>query len=805
MKKRYLGILLVSLAVLSACNSEDNSKKESKSVKYETVEVTDGKVPFTRIVNPDGGATLSFSKDGSVKIVEVKEGNKTLAFKDTNGNGELDVWEDWRKPSAERAEALAKELSKEEIAGLMLFSNHESEPEKGLTDDQRKYLEEDHLRNVLNAGGNDVEAVANWNNEMQAYVESLAKDGTHYIPVNFSSDPRSTAGSDASYNAEGDISRWPSNLGLAATFNPETMLEFAKASSAEYRAMGIATALGPQIEVASEPRWLRVDGTFGEDTELSIDMTKAYVDGSQSTYAKGKDLGWGHESINTMIKHFPGDGMGEGGRESHMEMGKFAVYPGDNFKEHLKPFLDGGLKLNGKTEEASSMMASYSIAIDKDGKPLFKDAKGSAYDKEKIDILRKDNNYDGVLSTDWGVTIAEGDPEFEDIGTAWGVQADSVNQRHFDILKSGIDMYGGNNDVKPVLAAYELWEKEYKDDKLDISADERFAQTAERLLNMLIQPGLFEDPYLSIEESKEIVGSPDKTEAGYQAQLDSVVMLKNSNETIKEVKDVSDFKEKKVYIPSSHHHSFANVFAPASDSYEPTMSIDIAKEYFKDVVTDDKTEKDGKVTFTKPDTTDVDMIIVGMNSPDNGSVFSGVGRKDDKYYPISLQYRSYTADGKNVRKESISGDIKDGKKENRSYYGETSIIGNESDLDAFERAVELAKEIKEKEGKDVPIIVALKAKNPTIVSEFEKNTDAIVTGFSVSDKAYFDIILGQSEPQGLLPIQFPKNMDTVEAQLEDVSHDMDSYKDSDGNEYDFAYGLNYKGIIKDDRVKTYKK
>ncbi len=806
MNKKYIGILLTSVVLLSACSPAADKEVSQKVEKYEKTEITDGKVPFTRITNPDNGSVLSIAKDSKISLLEVKEDKKTYAFKDMNGNGKLDKWEDWRLSSTKRAEALAKDLTKEQIAGLMLFSNHEGAPEEGLTDAQKKYLKEDNLRNVLNAGGNDVEAVANWNNEMQAYVESLATDKKAYIPVNFSSDPRSTAGSDASYNAEGDISRWPSNLGLAATFNPDTMLDFAKASSAEYRAMGIATALGPQIDLASDPRWLRVDGTFGEDTQLSVDMTKAYVDGSQSTYKGDKDLGWGNESINTMIKHFPGDGMGEGGRESHMDMGKYGVYPGNNFKEHLKPFIDGGLALDGKTKQSASIMASYSVAIDKEGKPLFETEKGSAYDKKKIDILRDENNYNGVISTDWGVTTAEGDPEFEDIGTAWGAENESVNERHFDILKSGVDMYGGNNDVKPVLAAYDLWEAAYKEGDLPISADERFEETAERLLNMLIQPGLFENPYLSLEESKEIVGSKDKSEAGYQAQLDSIVMLKNKDETIKKVKKVNKFKEKKVYIPSSHHHTFKNVFADASDSYEPTMDKKVVAEYYEDVVTDKKIDKDGKVSFEKPKTKDIDMIIVGMNSPDNGSVFSGAGRKDGNYYPLSLQYRPYTADGKNVRKESISGDTnEEGIKENRSYYEETSIIGNESDLDAFERAVEVSKEIKKSENREVPVIVVLKAKNPTIVSEFEKEADAIVTGFSVSDKAYLDIILGQSEPKGLLPIQFPKNMDTVEKQLEDVSHDLTPYKDEEGNEYDFAYGLDYAGVIQDKRVNTYKK
>lgn len=173
-------------------------------------------------------------------------------------------------------------------------------------------------------------------------------------------------------------------------------------------------------------------------------------------------------------------------------------------------------------------------------------------------------------------------------------------------------------------------------------------------------------------------------------------------------------------------------------------------------------------------------------------------------YPLSLQYRPYTANGENVRKESIAEDIlEDGSKENRSYYGKTSIIANEYDLDACLNTIDAVKKAEEETGKEIPIVVAMKAKNPVIMSEFESEVDAIVVGFSISDKALFDVILGKQEPNGLLPVQFPKDMNTVEGQYEDVAHDMEVYVDSEGNSYDFAYGLNYNGIINDKRTEKY--
>lgn len=103
-----------------------------------------------------------------------------------------------------------------------------------------------------------------------------------------------------------------------------------------------------------------------------------------------------------------------------------------------------------------------------------------------------------------------------------------------------------------------------------------------------------------------------------------------------------------------------------------------------------------------------------------------------------------------------------------------------------------------------PVVVFLSAPRPVIVSEFEKSADALIVSFGTSYQPFFDIISGKKEPSGLLPCQFPIDMATVEHQKEDVSRDMTPYKDIDGHLYDFAFGLDWKGVINDARVKKYK-
>ncbi|WP_245643335.1 glycoside hydrolase family 3 N-terminal domain-containing protein [Sanguibacter suarezii] len=773
----------VVLLALTGCSIAQDGEDAPGS--YAVREVTDGTTTFTVVTNPGAGPVLSFGVDSGIKLLTDEVDGVTVAFKDMNANGTLDAWEDWRRSPQDRAAALAQEVSIEQIAGLMLFGTQEYSPADGLTAVQETYLSQSRVRNVNYAGPNDVEATATWSNEMQAYAESLASAQEPYIPVNLASDPRSTAGT-ASYNASGtDLSRWPSNLGMAATFAVATVEAFSTMVSAEYRAMGIASAITPQIDLATDPRWLRTEGTFGEDAELTSTLAKVNVDGFQSS--TGVD-GWGPESINAMIKHWAGEGPGEGGREPHTVAGTYSVYPGGNFDTHTQAFL-GAL-------DSASVMTSYSILLNANGDPLFADRTGAAYDTGRIALLRE--SYDGVVVTDWNVTRSTSDPDSSG-GTAWGAEDLTVDERHYAVLRTGHDMFGGNNDVGPVLAAFDLWQADYDAGAIDVDADTRFRESAARILTLMFQPGLYENAYLDLDRSRAAAGSPDKVAAGFQAQLDSAVMLKNDAQTIAPT-DAADWSEATVYIPRSYATTrpadSSGAFGPEVYTEAPGLDVEAAQAYVGKVVTDEAVlDADGTViSYSAPDLSGVDVVLVGMSSPANGTHFSSVGRDSDTggWYPLSLQYRPYTADGEHVRRVSISGDIlADGSQENRSYFGATSRIENESDLDAFERAVAAV----EASGRDIPVITVLKATNPVVPAEFEARSDAILVGFGISDQALIEVALGLSEPQGRLPIGFPASMDAVEAQLEDVGGDTEPYVDSAGNAYAFGFGLSYSGAI----------
>ncbi len=693
------------------------------------------------------------------------------AFKDLNRNGELDPYENWRRPAYERAVDLASRLTIEEIAGLMLYSAHQAVPSDQLTDAQKKFLSEDNLRAVLVTTVESPEVAARWNNNVQAFVEALGKG----IPANNSSDPRNETSATAEFNAGsgGKISLWPSPLGLAATFDPDLVRLFGNIASKEYRALGIATALSPQIDLATEPRWNRFNGTFGEDPNLDTDLARAYVDGFQTT--DGSRDGWGTESVNAMVKHWPSGGPEEGGRDAHFNYGKYAVYPGDNFKTHLQAFTKGAFRLRGKTGSATAVMPYYTISygIDPEGNNV-----GNNYSHYLItDLLRDRYGFEGVVCTDWGVTGDNRSIESFD-GKCWGRETLSVAERHYEVLKAGVDQFGGNNDMGPVLEAYRMWVRDFGED----AARERFEQSAVRLLMNVFRTGLFENPYVDPATASAVVGNAGFMQEGYQAQLRSVVMLKNHAQALPQ-KSGQEGKQK-VFVPKRHYPAFAGrfgLFGAHPDYWDWPVDRKLVEQYYE--WTDNPAE--------------ADFALVLIQEPYSGTGYSMKDRENggNGYVPISLQYLPYTADF--ARAESLAGGDPKESFTNRSYRGKTIKTDNEDDLVLVRDARRLMG--------DKPVVVVISATRPFVTAEFEPYADAILVHFGVQNQAVLDLVSGKAEPKGLLPMQLPADMRTVEEQQEDVPHDMRCHVDTDGHSYDFAYGLNWSGVIKDARTRKYKK
>ena len=697
-----------------------------------------------------------------------------LVFKNLSGQQELLPYEDWRLDARERAADLAARLDVEQIAGLMLWSPHQMVPfipglpfkghyggreyEPGstdpaaLTDEQIQLVREQRIRNILLNYAESARTSSRWNNRLQA----LAECSPWGIPVCISSDPRHAAGKKtAEFSGEGkDVSRWPEGMGLAATFDPELVKSFARTVAKEYRAMGISLALGPQIDLATEPRWMRLEDTYGTRADMTAAMARAYCDGLQTT--EGAPGGWGGESVAAMVKHWPGGGTGEAGRDAHYAYGKYAVYPGDRMRQHMKPFTDGAFKLSGPTGKAAAVMPYYTVSWEQDTR--YGENVGNAYSRYIIDdLLRQEQGYDGVVCTDWGI-VADPDPTVSSFGSrCFGTELMPEAERHLKILLNGVDMFGGCSRMEPIVQAYEIGCGRYG----EAFMRKRMEASAARILTVMFRLGLFENPYLDPCESTRTVGAPEFVEAGLEAQRKSVVLLKNEQNVLPLKKG------SRIYVPGRHIGAYMSFFrtpVPAEDVIP--LGQEQAEGYFT-LVSDPK---------------EADAAVVFMESPlcdcysDEDAANGGNG-----YLPISLQYRPYTAS--EAREQSIArGDYRE-LDCSRSYRGKTNTARNEGDLDNLLKAREAMG------GK--PVIAVIQLHNPAVMGEFEPEADGIVAHFGVENRVMMEILSGEANPGGRLPVILPANMETVEHHCEDVDDDIEAYVDAAGNRYDYGFGLRY--------------
>ena len=158
-------------------------------------------------------------------------------------------------------------------------------------------------------------------------------------------------------------------------------------------------------------------------------------------------------------------------------------------------------------------------------------------------------------------------------GKPWGVEQLSEAERHYKILQAGVDQFGGNNEIGPIIEAYQMWSKEYGEE----SARERFELSARRLLLNVFRVGLFENPYLKPAETEKIVGNPQFMKEGYDAQLKSVVMLKNHGNQTLPMKG-----KKKVYVPKRHFPAIPGMWGGISEekTVEP-IELSLVEKYFE--------------------------------------------------------------------------------------------------------------------------------------------------------------------------------------------------------------------------------
>ncbi|WP_380174764.1 glycoside hydrolase family 3 protein [Kineococcus sp. DHX-1] len=430
-------------------------------------------------------------------------------------------YRDPRLPVAERVADLLGRMTLEEKAGQLFHTMVEvgsggtlaEEPSRMGAATARDLVTRRHLTHVnVLAAPRTAREFARWHNRLQ----ELAAGTRLGIPVTVSSDPRhSFTDNPGAALLSGPFSQWPETLGLAALRDERLVEEHADAVRREYLAVGIRTALHPQVDLLTEPRWARGGATFGEDADLAGRLGAVYVRGLQATgdvaRERGLDGAFGPASVSTMTKHFPGGGPQRDGEDPHFPYGREQVYPGGSFETHLQPFHD--LIAAGTRQ----VMPYYGMPVGlvRNGEPV--EEVGFGFSRQVVTgILREELGFDGIVCTDWGlVTDAEvfGHP-FP--ARAWGVEHLAPLERVERILAAGADQLGG--EACPELVVQLVGDGRVTEARLDVSVG--------RLLAEKFVLGLFDEArYVDEDAAASVVGAADLVAAGRRTQSRSVTVL----------------------------------------------------------------------------------------------------------------------------------------------------------------------------------------------------------------------------------------------------------------------------------------
>jgi beta-glucosidase len=451
------------------------------------------------------------------KVLEFPE-VKTLTidgftFRDLNKNGKLDIYEDSRKPKEDRVTDLLSQMNLEEKAGAMFIPPVSMNKDGSIS--EKPSLSD--IFSLISAGtsgmlfekkinhfnifiGTSTREMATWYNNLQ----KLAERTRLAIPVTIASDPRNQFSSNPLASAfSGDFSVWPEPTGLAAIGDSLLTSRFGDMARQEYTAVGIRVALHPMADLATEPRWGRINGTFGEDAKLASTMVYAYIKGFQ-----GDTLG--NESVACMIKHFSGGGPQKEGIDPHFPVAKGQVCPGKNFNYHLIPF-EAAFKAG-----AAEIMPYYGIPMDQTSENV-----GFSFNKDMITgLLRDKYNYEGIICTDWGlITDVKMFGMMILPARARGMEKATEEERMLKIINAGVDQFGG--EMLPEMLIKLVKDKKVSETRLDSSV--------RRLLRMKFTLGLFDNPFVDVDKAVKTVGKKEFMEAGLDAQRRSMVLLKNDS------------------------------------------------------------------------------------------------------------------------------------------------------------------------------------------------------------------------------------------------------------------------------------
>ena len=788
--KRILSFAIALMMVLTMVPAMAESAVEYIPAPYtiaEDAKITDAYLEPVIYVNGEGEPTIGVTTVGVLKV----DGKY---FKDSNNNQQLDTFEDWRLPAEERAVAMSAQLTNnQKIAFIFnkLMANPTSKTLAEVTNEDGTYnvakiisivdptaedtgsaggswsapTDEDvldyNLRHAVYRGNTsyDASVVALYNNVFNQLAEyDAVANGEAMLPFTMISNPISTG--------------YVNNMALAAAVMGETdengevdytmVEEYAELDREMWVAQGIRQMYGPQIDIASDPRWARNSGTYGEVPEVVAGITTALVSGYQQG-TEGVQL----EGVSLSIKHFPGDGAAENGYESHTYQGQWRIYstPGSLENYQLVAFqaaCDAGVSsimpcYSRDTADPRSVEQTYRGVV------IPADQVGSAYSETMMQtLLTETMGFKGFINTDSGIIETQ----------TFGVETLSMPERYAKLINNGVGAIGAGFDWEHVTTALET----------GLITEEQLTAVNVSRLTREISQGRIDNPYTDPAHADAVRAANTTGEAGekaYLSQQKSVVLLKNKGNVLP-LNDTT----KKVYIASFTGKG-------ADDATVESLKAEFEARGFTVV----------------EDAEEADIAYLDVQPTYNGTTGSNTAMG-----VIDL------VEGLEVPEVTINALRADGEKAN------TQIpTGQTIDVTTLEEVDEIADIAEEMHNKGGIVIASIKVTQPWILTNLEPYCDGLIAQFGVPEKAQISVVTGEYNPSGKLPITmvscneviatswqyledgriyeicvspndvpgYDKDQYIDPAILENVNGGSYAYCDSEGNYYRAWFGLSY--------------
>lgn len=605
-------------------------------------------------------------------------------FIDLNGNGELDVYEDWRQDAETRAADLVSQMTVREKIAQMQHPTYLPRADGKIAPYLKNYCSEYGIGMLLIRELNSVEAAATTMNTIQEYAESSRLG----VPVLVSMD--SVHG--LSYVSGATVT--PHNLALAATRDEALVTKLAEIARDEHLAVGVRMTLSPEADIASEPRWGRVMETFGEDPDLVTQMVTAQV----VAFQNGKD-GLNTGSIVACMKHFPGAGPQMEGKDTSP-----IISSEETLQIHLKPYY-AALEVN-----VASIMPYYSV-------PLALDMENSAIGSKATlqDLLRDEMGFTGIIQTDWGMIWAIQ----EALGTMTGEEVSDEEAILIGVTQSRVDGIGGES-----IRLIDLMEEYTQEGKIDEAI---LTAAATRIVKVKFEMGMFENPYCDVDYAVSFVGNEENQKVNLQAAREAMTLLKNDGAL-----PLNPDAKQTILVCGPRAFDTDSLVGGWSSAQDGLTIADAVAAYAGENTTV-LTEKED-VGVIKELAQQADVIIVSIGEP------------------------SYQHD-------PVWG------------YDTLEIVQSQQEI--LEAAVASGK----------TVITVVTGGRPYILTWCDENTNAILEAYYPGAKggiAIAETLFGMNNPTGKTPMQFPRNMESVNAQEGDVSFDLENPL------YDYGFGLSYE-------------